>query len=376
MNAAGFDFEETVARTLEEIFRESTPMRLHRCSSEVRSGMDALCFELRGEGISRLVFAQVKRHPQLKDIEELRGAAARARVAGATLLVAAPVLDAGLRRALREDGISHADLGGTLFLQAPGVAVLVEGKRRHAPIRAGGSEPNPFADRASLVLRALMREPERAWGVRELASSVGISAGLASQTVAELTRRGYAAEQGGRLVLADAVSALADWAEQTPWPKSRMRSFVAPFDEPDELSLEAWRVVERVSPGRTALTQLAALDVYAPHVVGHGQVHLYCAHEDFEAAAAGLAASLYAAPVRQGGNLHLVRPSARRATGFDARVRDGVRVVSPVQLFLDLLAYPVRGSEGAGMLARTVLAGELGLAPAAVARLLRRVEAR
>jgi hypothetical protein len=306
----------------------------------------------------------------------LRGDAANAREKGATLLVVAPTLDAGLRKALRAAGISHADLCGTIFLQAPGIAVRVEGTEYRAPTRVGGSEQNPFADRASLVLRAMMREPHRAWGVRELAATTGISTGLASQTADVITRRGYAAVNEGRIRLADAASALTDWVRQKPWAMNRMKSFVAPFDDAGELAGEAWHVVERLSPGHAALTQLAALDEYAPHVVGHGQVHLYCEPDDFEAAAAAIAVSLYAEPVRSGGNLHLVRPSARRSTGFDSRERGGKRVVSPVQLFLDLSAYPVRGIEGSQMLARSVLGPELGLSADAIAQILNFLETR
>jgi hypothetical protein len=372
---ADHGLRELVTRRLPAIVDEETLFRLKRRSG--RSGANGdLPFVLLGEGIAHPIRVQVRKNLRPTELGALLGDAAKAREAGATLMVVAPTLGAGLRKALRAAGIGHADLGGTLFLQAPGIAVRIEGSVYRAPARAGASEQNPFADRASLVLRAMMREPDREWGVREMAAATCISTGLASQTADAITRRGYAAEKDGRLVLADAASALIDWAALEPWAKNRVKSFVAPFDDADELAGEAWPVVERLSPGHAMLTQLAALDEYAPHVVGHGQVHLYCEPDDFEAAAAGIVASLYAEPVRTGGNLHLVRPSARGSTGFDSRMRGGKRVVSPVQLFLDLAAYPVRGIEGAQMLARAVLGQELGLGAGALTQILDFLEAR
>jgi hypothetical protein len=53
-----------------------------------------------------------------------------------------------------------------------------------------------------------------------------------------------------------------------------------------------------------------------------------------------------------------------------ARMRNDLPVVSPVQLYLDLINYPVRGKEAADVLARAVLGPEWGLSSEQLRRLL------
>jgi hypothetical protein len=282
--------------------------------------------------------------------------------AGALYLLVAPRLDAPVRRMLREAGVSYADLAGSLFLSAPGIAVRVDAPAdRSAPTRGPErGEVSPFADKASLVLRAMLREPARTWGVRELAGTLGISPGLVSRTGEVLVSRGYAEPRGGKLVLRDAAAALIDWASAGQWRRNRMRSFVVPYAG-EELRQAAWNVVESYGAGLGAMTQLAALDAYASNVAGTDQVHAYCGPDVFESVAVGVTARLHGEAVQKGGNLHIVRPSLHNSVLFDAREVEGVRVVSPVQLFIDLCGYPVRGGEGAEMLLRSVLAPEVGL---------------
>lgn len=283
------------------------------------------------------------------------------------LLLLAPSINERTRKRLREFDLNHADLSGTLYIQEPGLLVRVDGPKVSAPRRTVQAGFNPFADKASLVLRALMRTPSRGWGVRELADELGVSVGLASMAVDEIVRRGYAGVDGGKVHLRDPASALIDWAAVPSWRYNKILSFQVPF-EPDEMLESAVPAVIGAIEGPAALTQLSGLDLYAPHVHNHGQVHLYLSAEAMSAAAAVVESRAYGEAVKSGGNFHLVQPSAKTSTLFDSREVAGLPVVSPVQLFLDLVEYPTRGLEGAAMLLRTVLARELGLDREQIAR--------
>ena len=78
---------------------------------------------------------------------------------------------------------------------------------------------------------------------------------------------------------------------------------------------------------------------------------------------------VYAEPVSQGGNLHIQVPYYGKAAFYGCRRLDGVRLVSDVQLFLDLVHYPVRGAEAAEALLRKALGPQLGLSGHAEASL-------
>jgi hypothetical protein len=326
-----------------------------------------LAYDLMVKGAARPLWLAVLPSIRASEVEDL---AERTRIAAevdAVFLAATVSLNSGVRAALREAGVSHADLDGSVFVTAPGIHVRMDAPGRTSAQPLAGHRADPFADRTSLVLRAMLREPQRVWGVREIALAAGVSPGLASRTADEIKRRGYAASRDGKLALHDAAAVLLDWAGASPWRKNKVRAFVAPY-EGVELRRRAIDAAERFSPGSAALTQLAGLELYTEHVTGPAAVHVYCAPLHFDSACAGLQADLYAEPVRAGGNVHLVSPALQRSVFFDARQMHGMNVVSPVQLFLDLTAYPLRGAEGAEMLLRTVLGPELGLTSEQVQR--------
>ena len=52
-------------------------------------------------------------------------------------------------------------------------------------------------------------------------------------------------------------------------------------------------------------------------------------------------------PVAQGGNLVIMRPYYRNSAFYGSRFIDGLRIVSDIQLYLDLYSYPLRGLEQA-----------------------------
>lgn len=366
MNALGAEWEKRVAQQLPDLLRSLVPLEIEwrGRASDPRADLE---FHLEGEGISKTVLAQVKSGFLPGEVvarlavfqEELR----RNRPDHMLLLVV-PALPESTRNRLRALGLNHADLKGTLYIREPGLLVRVDGPvepaHKYAPMSPNGT--NPFSDKASLAVRILLRTPERAWGIREIADEVGISIGLVSMVSTELIRRGYAEEQPDGVRLRDPVHLLLNWLSVVSWTKDRVLSFEVPYTAEERIEV-AVPVVAKHTEGPVALTQLAGLDRFAPHVQHHDQVHLYVAPGSWDAAISIVQEELYGERAPGGGNFHLVLPHAKVSTFYDLREIDGVPVVSPVQLFLDLADFPLRGSEGAQMLLRTVLARELDLSP-------------
>lgn len=362
IDVADSSLETDVRRRFPEVIRAHLPLDAHFVGPAPVEFAD-LEFRLSGGGLTKTVWVQVK--AQSIRPSTLETLAAQAREVSTTdpshmYLLLTPSLDGKMRKHLRDLDLNHADLSGTLYINEPGLVVRIDGPEPSLPRRSVPTPCNPFADKASLILRAMMRTPSRGWGVREIADEVGISVGLASMTTEEIVRRGYAEVTEGKVSLRDSGSALQDWVSVPRWRYNKVLSYQVPF-EPEEILEAAAPAVVNAIPAPTALTQLAGLDLYASHVRGHGQVHLYLSGEAIPAARAAVEARVHGTPVRDGGNFHLVQPSAKTSTLFGLREIKGLPVVSPVQLFLDLSQYPVRGPEAATMLLRTVLAEELEL---------------
>lgn len=290
---------------------------------------------------------------------ELDSAAARAgRSSTAPLLVLARSFEREALARLRAADVSHADLKGNVFLRAEGLYLWLPADRPVQWKAAPRKLLNPFSKRSSLVVRALMENAGSEWGVRELAAELGISAGHVSEVLRTLVERGYAVSSGGKWKLGDAVAVLREWARRYDWRENAMCSYVVPY-EPDETiqqlatKLDARRI-------RFALTLLSGADQVAPHVQ-HGQTHVYVEPGQMEAAAKLVHEQLYAEPVESGGSLHLLDPYYGRAAFYGVREIEGIPTVSNVQLFLDLLRFPLRGPEAARAVALGPLAAQLAM---------------
>jgi hypothetical protein len=319
------------------------------------------------EGQPRELIVQAKERLSRASLDRL--APPRGAEDGRGWLLVTQQLTPSMRAELRKLQVNYADLAGNVYIREPGLYVMLEGDRK--PPRRQPSTArrlNPFSKRASLVLRALLEEPERAWGIREIAGATGLSLGHASEVARELVGREYAHDEQGRISLGNAAAALRDWTDAYDWRKNRVASFVVPFEH-DEVGPKLQRAMDAAGVS-FALTLLAGADRVAPHVQ-HGQTHLYVPAGKAVTAADVVREKLYGEPVSTGGTLHLLDPYYRDGVFYGSRTIDAMPVVSPVQLFIDLANYPLRGAEAARMVALGPLASQLGMGRPQVQELTR-----
>jgi hypothetical protein len=279
----------------------------------------------------------------------------RARWPKAVPILAVPRLSRKERQALRDHGVNHMDLAGHVWIRSPGLLVQTEGAP--APLHRPSKGRNPFSKKASLVSRVLLEHPSVRWRVRELADEASLSLGYASEILQSLVERGYAAETPAGYGLEDPVALLKDWAGSYRWEDNRIHSFVVPLGKA-QLVTQACEVLRKEGEG-CLLTLLSAVDRLMG-LVEHDQVHVYVRELTRDAAVA-LRSHLHAESVQRGGNLHVVEPYYGDAAWYGAEHVDGMSYVSDVQLFLDLIHYPVRGPEAADALLTKRLGPRLGL---------------
>jgi len=256
-------------------------------------------------------------------------------------LVIVPKVTERTAEFLRREGIDYIDLRGNIRVSVPG-RILVTA-------RGGGKSTdddfpfprdriaNPFAGKASRIVRALLAEPRRWWGVTELAERVEVSAGMSVKTLRTLETDLYVQRDRRRRVrVADGDSLLRRWAAVSrPAFRDAVR-FTSPVPDPDELAI---RLAERLGEMDVgyALSRLSAARLVEPHAPA-SVVDIYVDREPRE-----LEAALNLFPVDRGESVRLVRPSDLGALQFTEE-REGVTVVNPVQLFVDLSNG--RGREG------------------------------
>lgn len=287
-----------------------------------------------------------------------------------------PRLDATRRTWLRERGINHADMTGVIYLRLPGLFIHVDGgsKRHWGTLASSERTVNPFSKKASLVLRRFFESPNDSHSVTTLARETGIAIGWAWDVTEELSARGYVAGTGENLHLADAASALSHWCNTYTWTKSKRRSFVVPYvkDELEACLATVW------SPSslKWALTLLSGAQRRVGHVVNDNMTSL-CVLPTHISELEGLLATVHAReipePVPGTHTLCVLEPYYGQAALFGMAMRDGLPVVSDLQLFLELAHYPVRGMETAMHLLRTRLGPAAGMKPVDIARVERAI---
>jgi len=263
-------------------------------------------------------------------------------------VLAAAYLSPTSQALLRESGAAFIDHAGNAWIVAPGIHIDRRGFPN--PVKEQREYRDVFSDKASLVVRALMaaRSP---LGVREIADTVSsrdeairLSPGYVSKVVKELERRSYAARRDEGIVLRHAKELLGDWVV---WHRERKGS--------------ASQSYFMTAPNAESLIPGLAEALAAHHVdyvlSGHAGASLVARHADFDVVdvyvhrlddAETALADMGARPVDRGGNVRVSRPYYRESAFYDIQVpRDGIRVASDIQLYLDLYNTPVRGREQA-----------------------------
>ncbi len=249
---------------------------------------------------------------------------------------------------LRARDLSFVALTGAVRLQAPGV--LIDRTDLARPVRAASdTRRSAFSDRASLIPRWLLsHRPGKEWTMGALAASTGVPPSVASYAVMDLvTRQLVETETRGKekwVRLRDPIALIEQWAREYDWRDNPSLSVSAPIGSPK-------RFLRRFSDlpdiPRIAVTLQAAASLSLPHApVEH--VHIYVGVKNLGALASLTRRLRW--PQSPEGSLKLMVPHYKQSVWDGVTERDGVPVVSNVQLLLDLWNYPVRGREQADLI--------------------------
>lgn len=206
---------------------------------------------------------------------------------------------------------------------------------------------NIFSNRASLVLRALLREPQKPWVIPALCQE-GLSSGLASGVLNRAEALGYlhrvrkGRESCSRLVRKELL--LKDWRQAYRFDRNPRATYFYPGDD----FLKA--VTRRLAQDRVeyALTLFSASRLISPYVKDDrhfiylnkrgGALWKYLHQLEREQCIYQLA---------HGGNVCFLSPVYHSSVFRDAQRVKGYRIVSNLQLYLDLMTFPPSGPEEA-----------------------------
>lgn len=275
-------------------------------------------------------------------------------------VLVAPFISEVGQRQLRIHRIGYLDLSGNVYVSFDNVLI-----HKVAPANANVQKKegvNIFADKASLVLRELSIKPDEYHTVRGLAANTTSSVGWTSEVLREVEERGCLERKpraGCRIRRLEHL--LDEWTGSYDFlGRNNIRNFFVRAEGLEE-TLSLLKQLKVPNEVDYALTLHSGAHLVAPFVQ-FGECHIYLDRQrDFGRQRDFFVESLDLLETGTGGNFHIVRPYYAFGAFYHARTIEGLKVVSDLQLYLDLLKFPTRGREAAEkVLAQSGLANTNG----------------
>ena len=253
--------------------------------------------------------------------------------------IAAPYLGPVSRQICSESGLGFVDLAGNMRIVFDDVYIVRDNYPK--PESEIGRLKSLFAIKSSRVVRLLLENPERVWRVQEIAEDAYVSIGLAYKVKERLLDMEMVIQDQNGVMLKDPESLLREWTTKYSYRKSRSLPFYADGSVSElEAELGRYCIRNTIDYAFTLFSGAERVAPFSRYVRGFAYVKL-----DPVAVAEGLGWK----PVDSGANFTLLAPFDESLM-WNTQLVDGDRVVSDLQLYLDLASYKGRGEEAASFL--------------------------
>lgn len=288
-------------------------------------------------GVSKLV-VEYKKSGEPKTI---RGAALQIRkmierFESAYGLIIAPYISEQAAQICREENVGYVDLSGNCFIRFGTVLVEKSGHPNRFIIRK--EQRSLFSNKATRILRVLLSDPRKGWGVRELAKEAEVSPGYVSKVRRYLIDREWMPLGKDNLSLKNPKQVLEEWGRAIQLRASGRYQYFT-LDKPGELETKIAQYCARNGVDY-ALSGFSGAIRYAP-MVPSKTVTAYVSEDISQ-----IASELGLKSVESGANVTFIAPYDD-GVYYGSQMIDGIRVVSPLQIYLDLINVKGRGEEAA-----------------------------
>ena len=259
-------------------------------------------------------------------------------------VVMAPYISPESAEICRKEGLGFADLAGNCLLSFDSVFVSKEGKEN--PFARKRDLRSLYSPKAERVLRVLLSNPGRRWRMQSLAKEAGISLGQGFNVKKLLVDREWAEAGDEGFQLTAPANLLAEWAENYDFRRNAVRELytIRPIADFERLVAEACAK----DKSAYALAGFSSAARYAPMVRYHRAMAYVVGDLD------DVVKRLELKPVTSGANVNFITPYDE-GVFYGAETKDGARVTSPVQTYLDLRQIKGRGEEAADFLKQQVI---------------------
>ena len=259
-------------------------------------------------------------------------------------VLVAPYISPQSAQICTENGVGYVDLAGNCRLNFRQVYVEREGRPNPAPQRR--DLRSLYSPKTTRVLRVLLLSPKKTWKLLPLAQEAGVSLGQVYNIKKLLADREWIRTDEEGLRLVEPGSLLTEWSQTYSYRRNAARDFYS-LDAPPEIESKLAtacrdRSVQYALTGFSAATRLAPM-------VRYQRVTAYVNGDRGD-----LAKTLGLKEVPSGANVTLLSPYDE-GVFYGAANINGIRIVSSVQAYLDLIGFRGRGEEAATFLLEQVI---------------------
>ena len=258
-------------------------------------------------------------------------------------VLGAPFISEESKKICQASGIGYIDLAGNCLFRFNNVYINVEGKPNPYP----STRPlkSIFATKSTRALRVLFSSPKKDWFVKDLAREANISIGQASNLKKRLLEYEFIEEvgdeRGFKFRLSNPEALLNRWAENYSYRENKTRNYYSLDDVKEiEKKLSDYCETKKI---RYAFTLTSGASLVAPFL-RYKRVFVYLSNSIEKVALA-----LGWKEVPSGPNITILEPYDE-GIFYGLQEINGIKVVSDVQLYLDLKGYKERGEEAAQFL--------------------------
>jgi hypothetical protein len=301
-------------------------------------GSKTILFEVKNNGQpreARITIQQIQR--QLKNFPNAYG------------VMVAPYISDQAAEVCEEANIGVLDLAGNCRLAFDDV--FIESKGAPNPFNLRRDLRTIFSPKSSRVLRVLLNQPRKIWTVQELSRVSTVSMGQVSNVKNLLDYREWIEISKEGIKLTRPKELLEEWVKNYSFSRDNFteRFYSLNSFEEQMTAMRGNSIGMKILGfnNRFALTGYAGANFIFPYV-RNNTVSIYVDDIEFWIPRLGLKR------VENGENIFLVRPYDEGV--FDGtEIHEGVPVVSPIQLYLDLETAGCRGQDAAEKILNEVI---------------------
>ncbi len=212
-----------------------------------------------------------------------------------------------------------------------------------------------LGDKANIIIRAILSQPDRKWVVRDFEKEFGVGRARGATVLSALRAKGFVGGiRSGRLahsVLQNKKELLEEWLKVYKFELNEAHLYYSSRE--DILIRLKEYFTAKNEPKKYALTLHTGANLIT-HYVNTPTIYCYLPAENFKNASLDLRQALDLKELKKGGNFYLIKPYYKSAIFFNTQTIKGYNVVSNLQLYLDLYHFPQRGRDHAEYLLKTL----------------------